>query len=82
MKARQQHSAYSPAYSPVAMSSHESNSKIGHADSSAGGSSSRHDPNLPVQSPVYIPPSMGGAGSSSVEGSAGSKHFVQSPQYV
>ena len=36
--------------------------------------------NLPIQSPLYVPPSMGGAGAASVS----PKHVdvVQSPQYV
>ena len=82
MKNRQQYSAYSPAYSPAAMSGSGSVSKMGQPDSSVAGSSfgvqAEHSGSiLPVQSPVYQPPSLAGH-----MGSASGSKVVQSPQYV
>lgn len=80
LKARQ-YSAYSPAYSP-AMSGSASKA---HPDSgSASDCKSQTRANLPVQSPLYVPPSMGGAAQPQQAVSASPKHqeFVQSPQYV
>jgi len=61
MKNRQ-FSAYSPAYSP-AMSGHASKA---HPDSSAGGASGSKSIDNLVQSPLYVPPSMGGQGSADI----------------
>ena len=79
MKARQ-YAAYSPAYSP-AMSGSGSKVHLGLSHSgadvgSAGGASSKTivEQQMPVQSPLYVPPSMGGKG--------GGAAVVQSPQYV
>jgi len=70
MKARQ-YSAYSPAYSP-AMSGHTSKA---HLHSSSGGASgAKSIDHNPVQSPIYVPPSMGSAQDTA--------KVVQSPQYV
>ena len=73
MKARQanqQFSAYSPAYSPLAMSG-----SAGGPGSMNGGSGAQGEHNS-IQSPLYMPPSMGGQQQhySSIEQDGGSKN--------
>ena len=63
MKARNYAAAYSPAYSPAQMSGQNSKANI---DAASAGSyhhyaGSHHNQELPMQSPLYQPPSMGGA---------------------
>ena len=72
MKARQ-FSAYSPAYSP---SSGISKDVVG--SSVGGGGSTIEHGGLPIQSPLYVPPSMGGHGSGS-SGASSKVAVVQSP---
>ena len=77
MKARQanqQHSAYSPAYSPLAMSG----SADGHGSIQAARAPGDHT----MHSPLYMPQSMGGQAYSSTEQDPAIKGGVQSPQYI